>query len=69
MYMKPGVVEVHDIDFPKLHLDSRSSPVPSERQYRKCEHGVILKTVGLSKRIGRGPHVEAFCVRDFLFWC
>ncbi len=34
MYMGPGVVEVHPIDFPKLELGSR-----------KCEHGAILKIV------------------------
>ena len=34
MYMGPGEVEVHPIDFPKLELGSR-----------KCEHGVILKIV------------------------
>ncbi|MBI2433987.1 MAG: formaldehyde dehydrogenase, glutathione-independent [Candidatus Hydrogenedentes bacterium] len=33
-YIKPGVVEVQSIDFPKLALGSR-----------KCEHGVILKVV------------------------
>ena len=33
-YIKPGVVEVQDIDFPKLALGSR-----------KCDHGVILKIV------------------------
>jgi glutathione-independent formaldehyde dehydrogenase len=33
-YVKPGVVEIQSIDFPKLALGSR-----------KCEHGVILKTV------------------------
>ena len=43
VYMAPGVVEVKPIDFPKLELDSTSSPVPSERQKRKCEHGAILK--------------------------
>jgi hypothetical protein len=44
--MGPGVVEVKDIPYPKLELDSMSSPVASERQKRKCQHGVILK-VGL----------------------
>ncbi|CAN5666960.1 formaldehyde dehydrogenase, glutathione-independent [soil metagenome] len=34
VYMKPGVVEVQDIDYPKLALGAR-----------KCEHGVILKIV------------------------
>lgn len=34
MYMGPGNVEVHPIDFPKLELGSR-----------KCEHGAILKIV------------------------
>lgn len=33
-YIKPGVVEVHKIDYPKLELGKR-----------KCEHGVILKVV------------------------
>jgi len=33
-YIKPGVVEVQNIDFPKLALGSR-----------KCDHGVILKIV------------------------
>ena len=33
-YVRPGVVEVQDIDFPKLALGTR-----------KCEHGVILKVV------------------------
>jgi len=41
--MAPGEVEVKSIDFPKLELDSTTSPVISERQKRKCEHGVILK--------------------------
>ncbi|EOD15841.1 hypothetical protein EMIHUDRAFT_245510 [Emiliania huxleyi CCMP1516] len=45
VYMAPGVVEVKPIDFPKLELDSTSSPVASERQKRKCEHGAILKVV------------------------
>ena len=33
-YIKPGVVKVHNIDFPKLALGDR-----------KCHHGVILKIV------------------------
>ena len=33
-YIKPGVVEVQSIDYPKLALGNR-----------KCEHGVILKIV------------------------
>ncbi|HMY74291.1 MAG TPA: formaldehyde dehydrogenase, glutathione-independent, partial [Blastocatellia bacterium] len=33
-YIKPGVVEVQSIDFPKLALGKR-----------KCNHGVILKVV------------------------
>lgn len=45
VYMGPGVVEVKDIPYPKLELDSMSSPVASERQKRKCQHGVILKVV------------------------
>src|ERR1700691_5076702 len=31
-YIKPGVVEIQSIDFPKLELGAR-----------KCDHGVILK--------------------------
>jgi glutathione-independent formaldehyde dehydrogenase len=34
VYMGPGKVEVHSIDFPKLELGSR-----------KCNHGVILKII------------------------
>lgn len=34
VYIKPGVVEVQSIDYPKLELGKR-----------KCEHGVILKVV------------------------
>ena len=33
-YVKPGEVEVQEIDYPKLALGNR-----------KCEHGVILKIV------------------------
>lgn len=33
-YIKPGVVEVREIEYPKLALGNR-----------KCEHGVILKIV------------------------
>ena len=33
-YVKPGVVEVQNIDYPKLSIGSR-----------KCDHGVILKVV------------------------
>jgi len=36
-YIKPGVVEVRGIDFPKLALGNR-----------KCEHGVILKILATS---------------------
>lgn len=43
MFMGNGVVEVKDIPFPKLELDSTQSPVVTERQRRKCDHGVILK--------------------------
>jgi len=45
MFMGPNDVQVKDIPFPKLELDSTNSPVASERQKRKCEHGVILKVV------------------------
>src|SRR6476660_9034820 len=33
-YIKPGEVEVHEIEYPKLEIGSR-----------KCNHGVILKIV------------------------
>ena len=36
VYVGPGKVEVRPIDYPKLSLGSR-----------KCEHGVILKLVGV----------------------
>ena len=45
IFMGPNHVEVQGIPFPKLELDSTSSPVESERQKRKCDHGVILKVV------------------------
>ncbi|KOO29082.1 glutathione-independent formaldehyde dehydrogenase [Chrysochromulina tobinii] len=45
VYMAPGDVQVKPIAFPKLELDSTSSPVVTERQKRKCEHGAILKVV------------------------
>jgi len=45
MYMGPHDVQVKDIPYPKLSLDSTSSPVESERQKRDCQHGVILKVV------------------------
>merc|ERR550514_1750193 len=41
--MGPGDVQIKSIDYPKLELDSTTSPVVSERQKRKCQHGVILK--------------------------
>eukprot|EP00936_MAST-01D_sp_MAST-1D-sp1_P001831 g1831.t1 len=45
IFMGENHVEVQGIPFPKLELDSTSSPVESERQKRKCEHGAILKVV------------------------
>ena len=45
VYMAPGDVAVQPIEFPKLELDSTNSPVVTERQKRKCEHGAILKVV------------------------
>ena len=38
-YIKPGVVEVQDIDFPKLEL-SDGPGVHRANVGRKCEHGV-----------------------------
>ena len=34
VYIKPGLVELHSIDFPKLALGAR-----------QCHHGVILKVL------------------------
>ena len=45
IFMGRNHVEVKGIPFPKLELDSTSSPVVSERQKRKCNHGAILKVV------------------------
>jgi len=45
VYIKPGVVEVKDIDYPKLALGNRI-----------CEHGVILKVV-LSAICGSDQHM------------
>lgn len=45
VYMGPGDVQVKDIPYPMLKLDSSQSPVVSERQTRDCQHGVILKVV------------------------
>ncbi|HUY51522.1 MAG TPA: formaldehyde dehydrogenase, glutathione-independent [Streptosporangiaceae bacterium] len=43
-YIKPGVVEVQEIDYPKLEL--RDGPgVNPANVGRKCPHGVILKVV------------------------
>lgn len=60
-----------EIPFPKLELDSTSSPVESERQKRKCDHGVILKVVttnicGSDQHMVRGygikkPDCRQFC--------
>ncbi len=40
VYVKPGEVNVVNIDYPKLEL-----PKGVPGQHRKCEHGVILRTV------------------------
>ena len=46
IFMGPNHVEVKGIPFPELSLDSTNSPVTSERQTRKCNHGAILKVRG-----------------------
>jgi glutathione-independent formaldehyde dehydrogenase len=43
-YIKPGVVEVQTIDFPKLELADGPGVHPGNVG-RKCEHGVIIKVV------------------------
>jgi glutathione-independent formaldehyde dehydrogenase len=44
VYLEPGRVEVHEIDYPKLEL--RDGPgVHPANVGRKCEHGVILRVV------------------------
>lgn len=40
VYVEPGKVSVENIEYPKLEL-----PQGVPGQHRKCEHGVILKTV------------------------
>src|SRR5574338_156777 len=45
VYIKPGVVEVKEIDYPKLALGNR-----------KCDHGVILKVI-LSAICGSDQHM------------
>src|SRR4051812_727393 len=45
VYIKPGVVEVKAIDFPKLSLGNRI-----------CEHGVILKVIA-SNICGSDQHM------------
>lgn len=45
IFMGENHVEVQGIPYPKLELDSTGSPVESERQKRKCNHGAILKVV------------------------
>ena len=49
-------VEVKGIPYPELALDSTGSPVESERQKRKCEHGAILKVVTTNIR-GSDQHM------------
>ena len=44
VYMGPGTVEVHDIDFPSFELKAGPG-VPKESVGRKCHHGVILRIV------------------------
>src|SRR4051812_44727349 len=44
VYMGPGTVEIHDIDYPSFEL--RAGPgVPEESVGRQCHHGVILRIV------------------------
>src|SRR5258705_6327530 len=44
VYMGPGTVEVHDIDFPSFELKAGPG-VPKESVGRQCHHGVILRIV------------------------
>ncbi len=43
-YIKPGVVEIQEIDYPKLELQDGPGVNPANVG-RKCPHGVILKVV------------------------
>lgn len=43
-YLRPGVVEVRTIDYPKLELQDGPGVAP-ENIGRKCRHGVILKVL------------------------
>jgi glutathione-independent formaldehyde dehydrogenase len=44
VYMGPGTVEVHDIDYPSFTL-KEGPGVPKESVGRQCHHGVILRIV------------------------
>jgi hypothetical protein len=55
IFMGPDHVEVKGIPFPELALDSTSSPVVSERQTRKCNHGAILKVRPRAASVRAGP--------------
>ena len=69
IFMGPNDVQVKGIPFPELSLDSTSSPVESERQTRKCNHGAILKvscspsTKLLSTRVGHGSFHESSSIQ------
>src|SRR3979409_579437 len=55
VYMGPGTVEVHDIDYPSFEL--RAGPgVPQESVGRQCHHGVILRIVS-SNICGSDQHM------------
>ena len=63
VFMGPNDVRVKDIPFPKLELDSTNSPVVSERQKRKCEHGGNFKSRHdeyLRERSTHGPRPNVF---------
>ena len=48
-YIKPGVVEVQSIDYPKLAMGKR-----------KCDHGVILKVV-TTNICGSARRISTMC--------
>ncbi len=59
-YIKPGVVEVQEIDYPKHELQDGPGVNPANVG-RKCPHGVILRIVatnicGSDQHMVRGPH-------------
>lgn len=56
--------QVKDIPYPKLELDSTSSPVPSERQKRKCASAPPLISSRRPQSRSPKPPLAQCCCRD-----